>query len=96
MNGFPKPWAAAPEQDCVRLLIDSTKPTNRLAINTDYCSALNYFVCQVLNFTHGALFFKFKKKKLRLKLFKVRKFNKSKFLDGNLSILIHEMIMYQS
>jgi hypothetical protein len=47
MSGFPKAsFAADPEKDCVRLLVDRSIP-NRIALNTDYCSALNYFVCQV-------------------------------------------------
>jgi hypothetical protein len=47
MSGFPKAsLAVAPERDCVRLLVDRAI-TNRIALNTDYCSALNYYVCQV-------------------------------------------------
>ncbi|CAB3381754.1 Hypothetical predicted protein [Cloeon dipterum] len=43
MSNFPKSaFAAAPEQDCVRLLFDRST----LALNTDYCSSLNYYICQ--------------------------------------------------
>jgi hypothetical protein len=47
MSGFPKTsLAVEPERDCVRLLVDRAI-SNRIALNTDYCSSLNYFVCQV-------------------------------------------------
>ncbi|XP_059469524.1 uncharacterized protein LOC132193130 [Neocloeon triangulifer] len=43
MSGFPKSsFATPPNQDCVRALIDKGK----LSLNTDYCSALNYYICK--------------------------------------------------